>query len=506
MRWLRRLIPWSIILLVLGVLIYLPDQGPERYTDFPTLFGNEARRLANSGFSVVITKDGRILYAGSFGHDGLGNPLAKDTPMYLGPSSEILSGALLRSLELDRSLNLDEDLGTFLPELPFHGPQSIKDVMKTDDIAVQPANEPPVTLRRIAAHSVDLSSRELAAYRSRISGLEAGELDPEGFLKRRLNEEASPRSRLAYRILGTAMEVASGKRFDELLETRLLIPLGMHGTTARPDSLRGVATGSGFFFSLSFPYSSNVPYIAAPADGIVSTIEDIGKFLAYITSPPMKGILALRPSAVTSLYQPLIAGGSTGYGWRIIDRAGGDRFIFQGGSILGFSSRVVIWPERRTSIAILSAQGGAVQSNLVLPLLSGSAEKLLFSGSAPRLFPYGRVFIVIGVAMLVYVVSLNLQTATAHSWARQLMDRNESGKSGRMKTLIYARTVWGLFFRAALLFSAPLLAGRLVGQSIGLYELMRVEPGVIAMFIIAMLSGMARNFTRIIWLVRMERG
>lgn len=504
MRWLRRLIPWSIIFLVLGVLIYLPDRGPERYTDLSTLFRNESRRLANSGFSVVITKNGRTWFMESFGHDGQGNPLAKDTPMYLGPSSEILSGALLRSLEIERSLKLDDELGMYLPELPIHGPLSIKDVMKTDDLAVQPPDEPPVTLRRLAAHSVDLSSRELAAFRSRISGLEAGELDPEGFLKSHLSDEASPRSRLAYRILGTAMEVASGKRFDELLETRLLIPLGMHGTTARPDSLRGVATGSGFFFSLSFPYSSNVPYIAAPADGIVSTIEDIGKFLAYITSPPSIGISALRPSSVAGLYQPLMKGGSTGYGWRIIDRSG-DRLIFQGGSILGFSSRIVIWPERRTSIAILSAQGGAVQSNLVLPLLSDSAEKLLFSGSAPRLFPYGRVFIVIGVAMLVYVVSLNLQTATAHSWARQLMDRSESGKSGRLKTLIFARTVWGLLFRAALLFAAPLLAGRFVGQSLDLYGLMRIEPGIIAMFIITTLSGMARNITRIIWIGRLER-
>ncbi|MDP2792266.1 MAG: serine hydrolase, partial [Rectinemataceae bacterium] len=121
MRWLRRLLPWIVIALALAVIIYLPDIGPERYTDLATMFRHERSRQANAGYSVSICRNGTIFYQESFGHDGSGQPLAKDTPMYLGPSSEILSGALLYSLTLQKSLSLGDDIRMYLPELPTSG-------------------------------------------------------------------------------------------------------------------------------------------------------------------------------------------------------------------------------------------------------------------------------------------------------------------------------------------------------------------------------------------------
>ncbi|PKL06517.1 MAG: hypothetical protein CVV53_03915, partial [Spirochaetae bacterium HGW-Spirochaetae-9] len=299
----RKLIPWIVIALSLAVIIYLPDIGPERYTELGTMFKHERSRQANAGYSVAVCRNGSIFYQESFGYDGSGQPLAKDTPMYLGPSSEILSGALLYSLTLQKSLSLGDDLRMYLPEIPTSG---IRNIKVDPEAGVVPSPERAITLRQLASHSLSLSDQTLKNFGSRISGLEAGEFDPEKYLRLRFQPGNTVRSRLAYRILGIAMENAEGMSFDELLQSRLLIPLEMHGTTARPDSLQGVATGSGLFFGLSFPYDSRVPYIAAPADGIVSTSEDIAKFLSYITAPPRKGIKSLPPSSVAGLYQPLL--------------------------------------------------------------------------------------------------------------------------------------------------------------------------------------------------------
>jgi len=488
----------------MAVIVYLPDLGPEKYDDFSTMFRHERSRQANAGYSVAICRNGSIFYQESFGHDGLGHALAKDTPMYLGPSSEILSGALLYSLTLQKHISLDDDIGIYLPEIPIYGLRNIKTAPALDS-GLAPEQKKLVTVRQLASHSVSLSDQDLKDFGSKISGLEAGVLDPEKFLRTRLKPGALARSRLTYRILGTAMENAEKTSFDELLQSRILIPLGMHGTTSRPDSLQDVAIGSGLFFGLSFPYDSRVPYIAAPADGIVTTAEDIARFLSYITAPPKKGIASLPSSAVAGLYQPLIPGGDTGFGWRIVAEEG-NRLVFQGGSVEGFSSRVVIWPERNAGIAILSAQGGVLQSNVVLPLLTSAAEKLLFTGSSPRLFPLSRLMFIAGISLIVYVMSILLQTATALSWTKTLRDRRETGRGNLYQNFIMSRTLFGAIVRAALLFAAPFLVSLFIGRPIEYHDLLTMEPGGTAFFVIAMIAGFLRNVTRMLWFYHLEHG
>jgi CubicO group peptidase (beta-lactamase class C family) len=505
MRWFRKLIPWIVIAATIAAMIYLPDVDPERYTDYSSLFGTERRRQANAGFSVAVCKNGKIVYQGSFGKDGAGNPIARDSPMYLGPSSEILSGALLYSLSLKGSLSLDDDIRKHLPSLDISIPRSLRDIesLKENDTALE---ENLITILQIASHAVDLSGRDLEAFRSRISGMEAGQLDPEFFLLSRFSAESAPRSRLAYRLLGTIMENAEGQSFHKLLESSLLIPLGMHGTTADPDSLQGIVVGSGLFFGLAFPYDSRVPIIAAPADGIVSTAEDVARFLSYITAPPSKGIASIPPAKVTNLYQPLMPDSSSGFGWRV-ESTGGDRRVYQGGSVEGFSSRVVIWPERNAGIAILSAQGGVIQSNIVLPLLTQAAESLLFTGSSPRLFALNRVLIILGISLLVYLISLLMQTTIARSWARNVLEKRELGRLRVFHLFTLGRTILGVGLRIALLFAAPYLVGQFLGTPhLGYHDLFTMEPGSCAALIILLSIGTMRNCSRLVWLYRINRG
>jgi hypothetical protein len=302
------------------------------------------------------------------------------------------------------------------------------------------------------------------------------------------------------------MENAEGQSFPELLESRLLIPLGMHGTTAAPDSLQGIAVGSGLFFGLAFPYDSRVPIIAAPADGIVSTAEDVAKFLSYITAPPRRGIASIPPARVARLYQPLTPSSSSGFGWRV-ESSGGDRKVYQGGSVEGFSSRVVIWPERNAGIAILSAQGGVIQSNIVLPLLSTAAESILFTGSSPRLFAINRVLTILGISLLVYLISLLMQTAIARSWARNVLEKQELGRRRIFHLFTLGRTATGIALRITLLVTAPYLVGRFLGiPRLGYHDLFTMEPGSCAAMIILASIGTMRNFSRLVWLYRIRRG
>ena len=180
--------------------------------------------------------------------------------------------------------------------------------------------------------------------------------------------------------------------------------------------------------------------------------------------------------------------------------------VFQGGSVEGFSSRIVLWPDRRTSIAILSAQGGVIQSNVVLPLLTSAAENIIFNGVTNQLPPLGRILMLLGVAFFVYVASVFLQTATTFSWVKALLDRRETRRGDLYLKAILTRTIIGIALRCSLLVAAPLLIGRIVGTTLIYHDLLTMEPGASALFIIAIIIGIMRNLARLIWFLHLKRG
>lgn len=492
MRFLRRLVPWLIIMAALAAVVFAPELSPERYTDLASLFSNELRRSGNHGYAVAVIRDGVVIYREAFGTDGMGKPLSIDTPMYLGPTSEILTGALLQALVQGNELSLDDDLRGYIP---WSGPE--------EELLRDP--RPATTLRAVAAHEAPLDRRLFADLASANQGLEAGEIDPENLSGLLHTSASATRSRLAYRILGRAMEGATGQRFDMLLQERVLIPLSMHATTANPGSLREIAVGSGPFFNIAFPYANRIPTVAAPADGIISTAADMGRFLVYLVAPPRDGgIKGLPAKAVPALYQPVSPGAGNGLGWRIAEH-GGVRLVFQGGSIQGFCSRATLWPERRSGIVVLSAQGGVIQSNFVLPMLTAAAERILIEGSAPRLFPFGRAMLVLAVIAAVYLAGLALQAATAFSWLRFMRDRIEFSRYRARAWITVVRTCAGIAVRIGLLYLIPAaIAGRWVGMRLTLRDLFYAEPGLTSAFMAAMMLGVARNAARLVWIFSSE--
>ncbi|MCE5256519.1 MAG: beta-lactamase family protein [Spirochaetaceae bacterium] len=510
MRWLKRLLPLFVIIAACAIILYLPDLGPERYTDLAALFKHERTRQSTVGYSVAVCRNGSIIYQESFGTDGAGEKLSKGTPMYLGPSSEVLTGALLYSFSLQGKINLDEDIRSYLPEYPGKPDARQQKNLKIDGqpgpAAPSSALAAPATITvRDMADPTMLPNEDLAReFSTKISGYEAYEVDPSNILNPGRHQGNATHNRFAYRVLGVVMESVGVDSFDGLLQSRILRPLGMRNTTAVPESVEGLAVGSGRFFSFQFPNNSRIPNAAAPADGIATTSDDMAKFLAYITAPPSKGIASLPSSSVTGLYQPLKKGGSRGFGWKI-NEANGNRTVYQGGSVEGFSSRIVIWPERNAGIVVLAPQGGIVESSIILPMLTQAAEKILFTGSSSKLFPVSRVLLLIGIALGVYILTLFSQTSTAHSWAKAAVERQETGTNIYFHQLITARTTFGLILRVLLIFLAPTLIGAIFGGSLTYHDLMVLEPGTSAFLAIALLAGALRNTTRLVWLRRTKQ-
>jgi len=340
MKFLQFILPWLLIVAIILTALYLPDMGPENYKDFDTLFANERKRQGIAGYEIAIIKNGEIVFNKAYGFDGQRKTLEPSTPLYIGPASEILTGTLLCQFVNQKKISLDVPIAQFIPELA-----SLK-ARRSGAASL----DMPLTLRQLAAHRVAFPEKELPDYDPETLGLEAGLPDPELFLKSHFPTENYTRSRLSYRIVGAILEKESNKKFSELLESMITIPLGMHLTTARPSSLEHIAVGSGSFFGLTFPYFDNVPYNAAPSDGIVTTSEDMAKFLKFIVSPERgEGIPGLSSAQTTQLYQlstktaTLVSAGASSTAKKAD--------LSSKGLYRGYSSRIAIYPERNAAIA-----------------------------------------------------------------------------------------------------------------------------------------------------------
>jgi CubicO group peptidase (beta-lactamase class C family) len=495
MKFLQRIVPWLLVILIILAALYLPDLGPENYKDFDSLFANERGRQGIAGYEIAIIKNGEIAFNKAYGFDGQRRPLEKSTPLYLGPASEILTGTLLCQFVNERKISLDVPIAEFIPELA-----SLKARR-----AGASSLDMPLTLRQLAAHRVAFPEKDLPDYDPAASGLEAGLPDPELFLRSHFPTENYTRSRLSYRIVGAILEKESNKKFSDLLESMITIPLGMYLTTARPSSLEHIAVGSGSFFGLTFPYLEKVPYDAAASDGIVTTSQDMAKFLKFVVSPERgEWIPGLSSSQTPRLYQPLYKDGDTGFGWRILNSEKG-RYIFQGGSIRGYASRIVIYPERNAAIVILTSQSGIIISNFLLPMLVSCAEQILFNGESRRPFPTQRAELVVGVIFVIYLLSIILQMQSSFSWARDLLKYRETGISQLYARFVPVRTFIGLVLRIFIVVLAPFAAGALVGRSVSYQELIAFEPGIASMLMTALLFGALRNISRLVMIGRLRR-
>jgi len=495
MKFLRLIIPWLLVIAIILAALYLPDLGPENYKDFDSLFANERGRQGIAGYEVAIIKNGEVAFNKAYGFDGQRKPLEKSTPLYLGPASEILTGTLLCQFVNEKKISLDVPIAQFIPDLA-----SLK-ARRSGAASL----DMPLTLRQLAAHRVAFPEKDLPGYDPAAIGLEAGLPDPELFLRSHFPTENYTRSRLSYRIVGAILEKQSSKKYSDLLESMITIPLGMYLTTARPSSLEHIAVGAGSFFGLTFPYLEKVPYDAAASDGIVTTSEDMAKFLKFIVSPERgEQIPGLASSQTPLLYQALYKDGDTGFGWRIFDSKKG-RYIFQGGSIRGYASRIVIYPERNAAIVILSSQDGVIISNFLLPMLVSCAEQILFTGESRRPFPTQRAELVVGFIFLIYLLSIILQVQSSYQWARDLLKYRETGISQLYARFVLVRTIIGLLLRILIVVLAPFAVGALVGRSVSYQELIAFEPGISSMLMTALLFGVLRNVSRLVMVGRLRR-
>jgi CubicO group peptidase (beta-lactamase class C family) len=246
-----------------------------------------------AGIGVLIIKNESILFSGAAGWRDLENklPMTTDTITHIGSCSKAISAAAILALADAGKLSLEDPVSKYIPDF----------------------GEPSPTLRQLLNHTSGIYSM------ARLTpGQQKAITDPLLTLKEsaalisREPREAEPGRNFAYSgaafmVAGRIAEIVSGKPFDELVNEKIFMPLGLHNTTFRPlpDQVPRISniyrpTPDGLKLLMKFDPKQKVNLIRPPG-GIYSTMEELAAFLVMLKTGEYQARSILSPASAREM-------------------------------------------------------------------------------------------------------------------------------------------------------------------------------------------------------------
>lgn len=344
-----------------------------------------------SGASVAIWYQGKIIFAEGFGsaHPEKEQEVLPTTLFQIGSDTKKLTAiALLQEVEAG-NLALDTSLAQALPQLQFQK---------------NPSLSSEITPHHLISHQTALYD-----YTPWSSLPDDGELASVAYGRFAENEHgyAPPGSYWNYSnpnfsLAGLVVEETEGRPYADVLEEKVLRPLGLEHSYARQSEVEAVgdyATGKGLFFpngldsfetfgetpeyevrTVEMSEQSDNAFIR-PAGLVWSTASDmamLGAFLIHGNSAVLSDSLREQMVTPQALLNPTVPGQYYGYGMMLFDgfHIGADTYIARplwehGGNTMTMTSAIYVLPEDDFVLTVLSNGYGDNFTNTAVTALQG---------------------------------------------------------------------------------------------------------------------------------------
>jgi CubicO group peptidase (beta-lactamase class C family) len=316
-----------------------PTSPQERQID--ALFA-KWNRPDTPGAVVAVIRDGKVLLSKAYGMADLerGVPLTVDSKMTVGSNSKQFTAFAIHLLAQDGKLSLDDDVRTYVPEVPDFG--------KT------------ITIRHLLHHTSGLRDffelMELTGWRGDEVVTQEDVLT---LIERQRALNFAPGqehwySNTNYMLLGLIVERVSGKLLADFARERIFEPLGMkhtqflhgYGTVVPGRALSYALSNAGGYEYVAFGDSMD------GAGGLVSTVGDLALWDRNFYDGRVGGKdLIARMQATGVLNDGLPINYASGL---IVDAYRGRRIVEHGGSGGGFRAQLLRFPEQRFSVVMLA--------------------------------------------------------------------------------------------------------------------------------------------------------
>lgn len=295
-------------------------------------------RATGSGLfrgTVAVAKDAKVLFSRGYGMADLAYDVSNtpETRFDIGSVSKTFTAALVLWLQDSGKLRVSDPVCQYLDNCP--------DAWR------------PVTIRHLLTHTSGiLNYTELPDY---FENRALASFMPNAMKRiRGMPLQFPPGDRFAYsntgyKLLHEIVEKVSGKTYEDLLQAKILAPLGMRNTgflespNIRHAIVKNLATG----------YTDGVgPLELAPwvypnsGGGMYSTAEDMCLWGQALLAGKL-----LSAQSLANAFTP--DKGDYGYGWFVFKNAK-HPFAMHGGNIPGFGATLVLYLDQRLTIFVAS--------------------------------------------------------------------------------------------------------------------------------------------------------
>lgn len=309
------------------------------------------------GLSIAVVSDQEIVWSKGYGYSDLATktPATPSTVYRIGSITKLFTSTAILQLRDAGKLRLDDPVSMYLAWFSVPNP--------FDDA-------PEITIRQLLTHTAGLSREADFPYWTDHIFPTRDELAESVPEQDAINppETTYHYSNLGMSLLGEIVAEVSGRPWAVYVQENILGPLGMLNSGTDPDEelLEKMATA----YLLEGPDGSRgvMEYYdagaIAPAGGIVSTVEDLGRFasLQFRGGPAggdqiLKGSTLREMQRVHWVYDSFSGGRGLGFA---VSRRDGTTFVGHGGSIGGNVTNLLMVPDEKIAVIVaINADDGS---------------------------------------------------------------------------------------------------------------------------------------------------
>jgi CubicO group peptidase (beta-lactamase class C family) len=361
--------------------------GPFNTEDLDKYVTNYIERNGLPGASIVVVKDGKLVYEKGYGHDSEGKSITEKSLMRIGSASKSFTAFAVLQLVDEGKIQLDDPLIKYLPEV------------KLDD-----SRWKEVTIRQALSHTSGIPNPVIVPP---ASNLKAG--------VERLNDwklQSNPGEKYYYSngnywVLALLVEKVSGIEFSQYLKQKVFSPLGMNDsltTVNSGDFVQGLPKGYVTAYGTAIPWTE-LESMNMGAGSIISTASDMGKWLSMQTNEGKTGTeeQLLSKKLLEESYTPQFGTKKYGLGWELSSPKVKPARISHSGVVSTYQTQQDMIPSSGYAVAVLLNSFTPTFEH-AYEISSGIIQ--LTEGQEPELkAPVSKIIdLTLGVITLIYLI------------------------------------------------------------------------------------------------------
>ena len=340
-----------------GIALAVPVAGAQT-EPYPGLDAYVTKAMADGkvpGLSLAIVRNDSVIYVKAYGVKEVGKPdkVDENTLFEIGSTTKTFTSTLVGIMQTDGKLRFDDKISAYLPDFRMYDPYASAEV----------------TIRDALSHRTGLARGELMWMASGLSRAEV-------IHRLRFQPPATSfRSAYAYNnpmvmVAGEVAAKAGGSTWEDLIQQRILTPLGMTRSMAVVKDfsrISNVATPHAMSPSASYAVEHEILDNIAPAGSINSTARDMAQYLRFqMGDGTFNGKRIISTAALREIHTPQMLMGGGGRGGDGVPRLNAYGLGFfvgdlrdhvywnHGGNTVGMTTAMGMLPTEKIGVIVLS--------------------------------------------------------------------------------------------------------------------------------------------------------